>query len=157
MSLQVKDYSRAHIRLGFQEGVEAELRLMDKRGQLLSRGVNTVMLMNLSHEGLCFAGSVQLPVQDNYMVDIRMTINQIPIVLRGTIRWNKKHEDGYLHGASFQSSGLLRSLLVRVMNQELLAQQPQQLKIHQSYQRLVHYSNWKRLLGQPALAGGRGH
>ncbi|WP_337098214.1 hypothetical protein [Paenibacillus sp. YIM B09110] len=162
MSLHDKDNSRAHIRLRFQEGVEAELRLMDKRGQLLSRGVSTVVLMNLSHEGLCFSSKVQLPVQENYMVDIRMTIYQIPIVLRGTIQWNKKALDTYLHGMSFQSSGLLRSLLVRVMNQELLAQQPQQFKIHQSYQRIVHQNHWKRVLGQPILgqpaqAGGRGY
>lgn len=134
MSLQANDCRRAHPRLSLNEGVQAELRLLDRHGKLLSGGISLIQVINLSQEGLCFWSNIQLPVQPNYLVDVRMTIDGLPIAVRGSVRWHKEKDSGYLHGLSFSSSGLLRSLLVRIMNRELLTRQPQQRKAHQTYQ-----------------------
>lgn len=132
------DASRTHLRLRFTEGVTAELRLMNKDGQFLSQSMCTVLLLNMSQDGLCFLSGLQLPIQQNYMVEFRMFISNIPLTVRGSIVWRSKNDNQYVHGVVFHCSTKLRSLLLRIMNQELLDQQPQQLKIHHLYRRLLH-------------------
>lgn len=145
MATNSNDASRTHIRLRFTEGVKAELRLISKDGQLLTSSTTTVLLLNLSQNGLCFLSGLKLPIQHNYSVEFRMTISNVQIIVRGRIVWNLKKDNQYAHGVLFECSNTLRSLIIGVMNQELLERQPQQQKIHYLYNRLLktnrlHYS-----------------
>ncbi|WP_054023360.1 PilZ domain-containing protein [Bacillus sp. FJAT-28004] len=142
MATNSNDASRAHIRLRFTDGVKAELRLISKDGQLLTPSTTTVLLLNLSQNGLCFLSGLQLPIQSNYLVEFRMTISKVQIIIRGRIVWNSKQDNQYVHGVLFECSNTLRSLIIGVMNQEILESQPQQQKIHYLYSRLL---NTKRL------------
>jgi hypothetical protein len=142
MATNSNDASRAHIRLRFTDGVKAELRLISKDGQLLTPSTTTVLLLNLSQNGLCFLSGLQLPIQSNYLVEFRMTISKVQIIIRGRIVWNSKQDNQYAHGVLFECSNTLRSLIIGVMNQEILESQPQQQKIHYLYSRLL---NTKRL------------
>lgn len=138
MATYSNDASRAHIRLRFTEGVKAELKLISKNGQLLTNSTTTVMLLNLSQNGLCFLSGLQLPVQRNYLVEFRMTISNVQIIVRGYIVWRSMRDNQYIHGVLFECTDTLRSLIIGVMNQELLERQPQQQKIHHLYNRLLH-------------------
>jgi hypothetical protein len=145
MAMYSNDASRAHIRLRFTEGVKAELRLISNDGQLLTPSTTTVLLLNLSQNGLCFLSGLKLPIQQNYSVEFRMTISNVQIIVRGRIVWNSKKDNQYAHGVLFECSDTLRSLIIGVMNQEILERQPQQRKIHYLYSRLLnkkrmHYS-----------------
>jgi hypothetical protein len=145
MATNSNDLSRAHIRLRFTEGVKAELRLISKDGQLLTPSTTTVLLLNLSPSGLCFLSGLQLPIQHNYSVEFKMTISNVQIIVRGRIVWNSKTDNQFAHGVVFECTNTLRSLIIGVMNQELLESQPQQRKIHYLYSRLLntkrmHYS-----------------
>jgi hypothetical protein len=145
MSDHSNEASRAHIRLRFNDGVKAELRLISKDGQLLTPSTTTVLLLNLSQNGLCFLSGLQLPIQKNYLVECRMTISNVQINVRGRIVWNARKDNQYSHGVLFECSNTLRSLIIGVMNQEILERQPQQQKIHYLYSRLLntkrmHYS-----------------
>ncbi|MDQ8733025.1 PilZ domain-containing protein [Paenibacillus sp. LHD-38] len=145
MATNSNDISRAHIRLRFTEGVKAELRLVSKDGQQLTPSTTTVLLLNLSQNGLCFLSGLHLPVQHNYFVEFRMTISNVQIIVRGRIVWNSKQDNQFAHGVLFECSNTLRSLIIGVMNQEILERQPQQQKIHYLYSRLLntkrmHYS-----------------
>ncbi|MGO4180641.1 PilZ domain-containing protein [Paenibacillus sp. MCAF9] len=142
MATNSNDASRNHIRLRFTEGVKAELRLISKDGQLLTPSTTTVLLLNLSQNGLCFLSGLQLPIQSNYLVEFRMTISNVQIMIRGRIVWNLKQDNQFAHGVLFECSNTLRSLIIGVMNQEILESQPQQKKIHYLYSRLL---NTKRL------------
>lgn len=137
MATNSNDASRTHIRLRFTEGVKAELRLISKDGQLLTSSTTTVLLLNLSQNGLCFLSGLKLPIQHNYSVEFRMTISNVQIIVRGRIVWNLKKDNQYAHGVLFECSNTLRSLIIGVMNQELLERQPQQQKIHYLYNRLL--------------------
>lgn len=142
MATNSNDVSRAHIRLRFTEGVKAELRLVSKDGQQLTPSTTTVLLLNLSPNGLCFLSGLHLPIQHNYSVEFRMTISNVHIIVRGRIVWNAKQDNQFVHGVLFECSNTLRSLIIGVMNQEILERQPQQQKIHSLYSRLL---NTKRL------------
>lgn len=142
MSTNSDDASRAHIRLRFTEGVKAELRLVSKDGQLLTPSTTTVLLLNLSQNGLSFLSGLQLPIQHNYYVEFRMTISNVHLMIRGHIVWNSKRDNQFAHGVLFECSKTLRSLIIGVMNQEILESNPQQQKIHHLYSRLL---NTKRL------------
>ena len=85
MSEHSNDASRAHIRLRFTEGVTAELRLVSKDGELLTPSMTTVLLLNLSQNGLCFLSGLHLPIQHNYLVEFWMTIANVQITVRGRI------------------------------------------------------------------------
>jgi hypothetical protein len=138
MSNHSNEALRSHIRLRFTEGVKAELRLISRDGQLLTPSMTNVLLLNLSQNGLCFLSGLQLPIQQNYSVELRMTISNVQIIVRGRIVWNAKKDNQFAHGVLFECSNTLRSLIIGVMNQEILERQPQQQKIHYLYSRLLH-------------------
>lgn len=138
MATKSNDASRTHIRLRFTEGVKAELRLISRDGQLLTTSMTTVLLLNLCQNGLCFLSGLQLPVQHNYSVEFRMTISNVQIIVRGRIVWYSKKDNQFAHGVRFECSDTLRSLIIGVMNQEILDRQPQQKKIHYLYSRLLN-------------------
>lgn len=138
MATNSNDASRSHIRLRFTEGVKAELKLISKNGQLLTNSTTTVLLLNLSQNGLCFLSGLQLPIQRNYLVEFRMSISNVQIIVRGYIVWRSMNDNQFVHGVLFECSDSLRSLIIGVMNQELLERQPQQQKIHHLYNRLMY-------------------
>ena len=136
------DDPRSHIRLRFIEGLKAELRLLNPQGVQLTSSTSTVLLLNMSQDGLCFLSGLQLPVQHNYMVELRMQLAKTHLIVRGRIVWCSKHDNQYQHGVRFECSDTLKSLIVGAMNEELLARQPQQRKIHQLYNRLLHKNKY---------------
>lgn len=137
MANYLNSTARAHLRLRFTEGVKAELRLMNNHGELLTNATSTVLLLNMSQSGLCFLSNLQLPIQSNYLVEFRMYISNIPLTVHGSIVWCSAQDNQYAHGVVLHCSNMIRRLLLRIMNQELLKQQPQQLKIHHMYRRLI--------------------
>ncbi|WP_424767327.1 PilZ domain-containing protein [Paenibacillus sp. sgz302251] len=138
MGINRSDSSRAHLRLRFKEGIIAELRLVSRKGQLLTSSSSTVRILNLSQNGLCFLTGLQLPVQHNYLAEFKMTISNVQLVVRGRIVWRATNGNEHAHGVVFECSDAMRSLIIGVMNQELLESQPQQQKIHYIYSRLLH-------------------
>ncbi|CAM3985694.1 PilZ domain-containing protein [Paenibacillus alkaliterrae] len=140
MATNPMDDPRNHIRLRFIEGVKAELRLVSMDGEPLTSSTSTVLLLNMSQNGLCFLSGLQLPVQRNYRVQFRMKLSRTQIIVRGRIVWCSKNDNQFVHGVLFECSDTLRSLIIGAMNEELLGRQPQQQKIHNLYSRLLHKS-----------------
>ncbi|MNZ78135.1 PilZ domain protein [compost metagenome] len=127
--------SRAHLRLNFADGVPAELMLVNKEGEPLTRSKATVKLLNVSQNGLSFTSDLQLPVDPHYFVEFRMQLSRDQIIVRGQIVWCKLNQNRYVHGVKFVCSNTLRSFIVGSMNQILLERQPQIKTIHAMYSR----------------------
>ncbi|NIK78341.1 hypothetical protein FHS15_003479 [Paenibacillus castaneae] len=138
MATSSDNSSRAHIRLHFTDGVQAELRLINKAGRQLTSSTTTVLMQNISQNGLCFISNLQLPIQPNYLVELRMSISNVQLIVRGRILWQSLTGDQFVHGVLFICSDAMRSLIIGVMNHELLVRQPQQQKIHHLYNRPIH-------------------
>ena len=130
--------SRAHIRFHFNKAITAELRLVSKEGRLLTDASSAVELLDISRNGLCFMSDLLLPVQHNYLIEMRMTLSKAQIIVRGRIVWNMKAGEQFRHGVAFECSDTLRSFITGVLNQELLARQPQQHKVHYLYNRMLY-------------------
>ncbi|MBD2867950.1 PilZ domain-containing protein [Paenibacillus arenilitoris] len=138
MAMFDQDDLRSGIRLTFTEGEEAELRLTGINGQLLTNATTKVRLLNMSPDGLCFASDLQLPIQSNYLAEFRLCISKVHLNVRGRIVWRSVENGQHVHGVEFQCTDTLRSLIIGVMNQELIDRYPQQQKIHHLYSRLLH-------------------
>ncbi|WP_029192318.1 PilZ domain-containing protein [Paenibacillus harenae] len=136
MSTYLYKDARAHIRLGFTEGAKAELRLAGVNGHLLTQATKTVQLLDMSPSGLCFVSELQLPVQSNYLVELRMVLSNIHIHVQGRIVWRRSHDKQFAHGVIFECSDTLRSFIIGAMNQLLLDRQPEQQRIHYVYNRM---------------------
>lgn len=127
--------SRAHLRLNLTDGALAELMLVNKEGELLTRSKATVELLNVSRNGLSFISDLLLPVDPHYFVEFRMQLSRDQIIVRGQIVWCKMNQNRYVHGVKFVCSNTLRSFIVGSMNQIVLERQPQVKQIHAMYSR----------------------
>lgn len=138
MKISSNASSRSHNRLQFTEGVQAELRLINKSGKQLTNSMTIVHLQNISQDGLCFVSNLQLPIQPNYLVEFRMVISKVQLIVHGRILWQSVNGDEYIHGVVFVCSEAMRSLIIGVMNHELLLRQPKHQKMHESYNRMLY-------------------
>lgn len=127
---------RTHIRLKLNEGIKANLRLLDNQGLLLTGSTAPVILLNMSQSGLCFFSGLKLPLHKGYMVDFDVRITGILLNLRGHIVWREKKDSVYEYGVAFHPPNRLRTVIIRILNQEILRQSPGQFKIHQLYRKL---------------------
>lgn len=131
-----EENSRSKVRLKLKPGIKAGLRLLNRHGILISPSTGTVLVLNLSQEGLCFWSSLRLPVHRLYMVEIRMKLSGKNIRLQGNVVWRKRTDNVFEYGMHFEPPLLIKSIITRLLNEELLAQHPQQRKIHQLYRSL---------------------
>jgi len=127
---------RKPIRLKLNEGIKAEMRLMDERGGLLTSSTGTVVLMNISQEGLSFICPLRLPVHKQYLVDLQLIMAGVSLNLRGHVVWRENRDNSFLYGLAFHPRNRLKAVIIRLLNQEVLRQSPQQYRIHQLYRRL---------------------
>lgn len=127
---------RAFTRLRFNNGLKGELRLMDRVGELMSDSYAAVMVLSMDPDGLCFMSGLKLPVNRGYYVDFRFTIGGILLQIRGNVTWRRLVDNHYEYGILFYPPYKLRPLLLRILNQELLRQNPRDYKLHRLYRRL---------------------
>lgn len=127
---------RSDIRIHLIEGITARAGLLDEQGLLLTGSTCPVLILNISRQGLSFLSGLRFPVHKGYMLDFQMTISGMPMNLRGHVVWRNARDNQYEYGLVFHPPNRLRSMLVRMLNQELLRQSPQQYKIHALYRAL---------------------
>ncbi|ACT03606.1 PilZ domain-containing protein [Paenibacillus sp. JDR-2] len=129
---------RSNIRIHLHEGITAIAGLLDEQGLLLTSSTCPVLILNISRHGLCFLSGLRFPVRKGYMLDFQMKISGVAINLRGHVVWRNTRDNQYEYGIVFHPLNRLRAVLVRMLNQELLRQSPQQYKIHALYRALSH-------------------
>jgi hypothetical protein len=129
---------RTNIRIHLHEGVTAQAGLLDEQGLLLTASTCSVLIMNISRHGLCFMSGLRFPVNKGYMLDFQMNLAGVAMNLRGHVIWRNNRDNQYEYGIVFHPPNRLRAVLVRMLNQELLRQSPQQYKIHALYRALNH-------------------
>ncbi|MFF2484719.1 PilZ domain-containing protein [Paenibacillus sp. NPDC058071] len=127
---------RAHIRMRLNSGIPAAMSLLDGQGRLLTRSSASVLLLNISQEGLCFLTGLKLPVGRHYMVDFKLQLAGNAVYLRGHVVWREKRDHSYEYGISFDPPSKMKETFVRLLNQEMLRQSPEQHRIHQLYRKL---------------------
>ncbi|WP_042165760.1 PilZ domain-containing protein [Paenibacillus gorillae] len=130
------ELQRAFFRMRLNEGIKAEMRLLNPIGLLLSRNVAHVLLLNISQEGLCFLSGLKLPVDKGYLVDFQIILSGVSLQLRGHIVWREQRDNQFEYGVAFHPPNRMQPLMIRLLNQEMLRQSPNQLKIHQLYRKL---------------------
>ncbi|QAY68142.1 hypothetical protein [Paenibacillus protaetiae] len=131
--------SRAFTRLKFSYGLKAELRLADDQGILLTDASAAVIVMHMNPDGLGFLSGLRLPVHRGYLVDLRFSIGGVLLQVWGKLTSRKTADNQYEYMMDFHPPYKLRPLLVRILNQELLRQNPADYKIHSIYRRLNEY------------------
>ncbi|WP_173275749.1 PilZ domain-containing protein [Paenibacillus sp. NEAU-GSW1] len=131
-----RDELRSHIRMRLTQGIKAELRLLDDQGLLLTRNKATVLLLNISQEGLRFLSGLKLPVQSSYLVEFKLALGEVSLELRGHVVWREQRDNQYEYGIAFNPPNRMKPILIKLLNQEMLRQSPNQHKIHQLYRKL---------------------
>lgn len=131
---------RAYIRLRLNEGIKAELGLLDNEERLLTRSTASVLLINISQEGLSFLSGLKLPADNNYMVDFQLRLVGVSLNLRGHVVWRENRDNQYEYGVAFHPPNKMKIVLIRMLNQEMLRQSPEQHKIHQLYRKINYRS-----------------
>lgn len=129
---------RSNIRIHLHEGITAIAGLLDEQGLLLTASTCPVLILNMSRHGLCFLSGLRFPVHKGYMLDFRMKISGVAINLRGHVVWRNARDNQFEYGIVFHPPNRLQAVLVRMLNQELLRQSPQQYKIHALYRALSY-------------------
>ncbi|MCM3629404.1 PilZ domain-containing protein [Paenibacillus glycanilyticus] len=129
---------RSNIRIHLNEGITARAGLLDEQGLLLTGSTCPVLILNISRQGLSFLSGLRFPVHKGYLMDFQMHISGVPINLRGHVVWRNARDNQYEYGIVFHPPNRLRAVLVRMLNQELLRQSPQQYKIHALYRAINH-------------------
>ena len=127
---------RSNIRIHLHEGITARAGLLDEQGLLLTGSTCLVLILNISRHGLSFLSGLRFPVHKGYMLDFQMNISGVAFNLRGHVVWRNMRDNQYEYGLIFHPPNRLQSMLVRMLNQELLRQSPQQHKIHALYRAL---------------------
>lgn len=129
---------RTNVRIHLHEGITAQAGLLDEQGLLLTSSTCSVLIMNISRHGLSFMSGLRFPVNKSYMLDFQMNLAGVAMNLRGHVVWRNNRDNQYEYGIVFHPPNRLRAVLVRMLNQELLRQSPQQYKIHALYRALNH-------------------
>ncbi|SFE12162.1 PilZ domain-containing protein [Paenibacillus catalpae] len=129
---------RSNIRIHLHEGITARAGLLNEQGLLLTASTCSVLILNISRQGLSFLSGLRFPVHKGYLMDFQMNISGVAFNLRGHVVWRNTRDNQYEYGITFYPPNRLRSVLVRMLNQELLRQSPQQYKIHALYRALSH-------------------
>lgn len=127
---------RAYARLKFNSGLKGELRLMNHEGERLSEAYANIVVLNMNPDSLTFMSGLRLPVNREYLVDFRFNVGGVLLNVRGHVAWRSKIENHYEYGVDFYPPHKLRPLLVRILNQELLRQNPRDYKLHCLYRKL---------------------
>ncbi|GLX66024.1 PilZ domain-containing protein [Paenibacillus glycanilyticus] len=129
---------RSNIRIHLHEGITARAGLLDEQGLLLTASTCPVLILNISRHGLSFLSGLCFPVRKNYLLDFQMNISGVVLNLRGHVVWRNNRDNQFEYGVVFHPPYRFRAVLVRMLNQELLRQSPQQHKIHALYRALNH-------------------
>lgn len=137
MAIWQKGGVKGRIKLKNRSGIDAKVTIFDVRGDEATLGNTSVLLEDISLEGLQFLSYLRFPVNTDYRLRFTITLGEWEFALLGQVMWRSKQENMFAYGCRFEPDADLKKALSVALQQQIRSMCPNHHRIHYLYQRFM--------------------
>ncbi|WP_418223764.1 EAL domain-containing protein [Clostridium isatidis] len=109
---------RQYFRVKFMQSLEAELTVLEIKGKKVNVGNTKVLIKNIGPGGLCFVSDINLPIDNDIVLQFTTKLMKTEVKVYGHSVWGKEIDTNlYEYGIKFSLDENKLTELVRLLNQ----------------------------------------
>ncbi|AZB42578.1 PilZ domain-containing protein [Bacillus sp. FJAT-42376] len=111
-------YNRSEsFRFVFSDPVDASFSIVERSGKEVHTKQGKAVIMDISPSGLKLISHLELPMEEQVILNITFTIRNEELELRGIPMWKKRSGSGFQYGIKSVNDEILRERIVKELKE----------------------------------------